>query len=141
MSDIRRFIKTTIDILEGAEDFYEKNQDTIDSIIGPREQTGERVDLKEGEPLLDAQKEDDKVLISAETNAENVGEIGFGLNVDDYSLVIDLERGKVNVKLPKDSKPEKLSTELNNGVLTVVIPREQPEIKEIEPDTDEEDEE
>jgi HSP20 family molecular chaperone IbpA len=108
-----------IDIMEGAKELYDDNQDVINSVMGDNE-----IALTEEQPLAQAERREEKAIISIETKANDVGEMEFRYDVQESSLYVDTGGYDVKVMLPEDAKPNKLDTKLNNGVLTIEIPRE-----------------
>lgn len=109
-------IRGIMDLLDDAIGYVEENRDTFESIFG-----GSRLRLGEHDPLMEASKMDDRVIITLEVSSEEFSNVS--LEYDNGKLKIRFNGKSVIADVPGDIVMEDANADLNNGVLNLEIPR------------------
>ena len=114
------------DLFEQAQAFYDENEDTINQVVGG----SKSVSLEEGELLQEAYKQDDAVIIVAETKHTDMSDINFQFDEEEVSMTVTMGDENLKVMMPQDVKPQETEARIKNGVLRAEIPRENEEVSE-----------
>lgn len=128
MTDRKDRIESWFELFEDAKEFYDDNEGRIKDVMGKKGV----VSLRDTQPLTQADKLEDEVYIVAETRQDNVGGIGFLYNEKQNMMTLDMGDDQVQVLLPSDVLVNETEAEINNGVLSVTVPRDVPEEIDVE---------
>lgn len=109
-------IKDIIKLIEDATSYIDDNRDMIESITGSG-----RIRLRDEDPLVEATKTEEKVIITMEVSGESFSNISLMYN--DGVLKVDFNGDVVTADVPGDIMMEDADASLNNGVLNIEIPR------------------
>lgn len=112
------------EIIDTIADTVEENQDLIDkamSVVGV-DSDGKTVSIADMDELSEMRSKEDMVEIVAETKMDGIGSIGVTKETD--RIEIDLGEKKIIANdVPDDLDVGNAVANLNNGVMTVQIPR------------------
>ena len=86
------------------------------------EEGTKEISIADMDELSEMRSTEDKVEIVAETKLDGVGDVGIMKNGDEIKIQLG-EKTVVANDVPEDLSLKESEVDLNNGVLTVVIPR------------------
>lgn len=113
----RHGIRDLVELFDDIMQVVEQNEGKIRKLTG----NDGHIDISEQNNLTEVSRHDDRVIITMETT-EDFSSID--VEHEDGTYFISMGGQTYAVKVPVDIIPKKTSAELNNGVLTVVIPRD-----------------
>lgn len=116
--DNKEIFEAIVSIGRDLNKFWEENQDRLKEITG-----SSTVSLADNQPLTHAQKKDGKIIISTDVSSRNSGEMSLEYKPKDSAMIIEAGGKRTKVRLPEDVLFNQASTEVNNGVLNVEMPR------------------
>lgn len=124
MDDDRRdVISTLFDKFDDVKEFYDENEEEIHDLLGVDKE--EQV-IEEPKDTAETLVKDEEVVIDIELSEPGVDEIGIKeFDFDDCKEVSISYRGKrVDIEVPSNIDMDGISSDENNGVLTITIPRD-----------------
>jgi len=114
------------DLFDSAKAFYEENEDTINEVM----KGGKEVSLQKDELLKEVYKEEDKIIIVAETGTMGLSDIDFKFNEEEMSMTVTMGGESLKIMMPKDVEPKETEARIKNGTLRAEVPRETEEVDE-----------
>lgn len=113
------------ELAEGVKDLWEEHGDDVKGFI----ESDNEISLKDSEPLIEANKTDDEVLVEMEVvNADGITDFSFSFIPGSNKMEVDGPNGTTSVILPDDSDPSNADASFNNGVLSLTVPRDSVDI-------------
>lgn len=117
--------KDIVDMINTVSDIVEENKEIVDKVaeVTGMSEDKNTVSIAEMDELSEMRSMKDKIEIVAETKMDGVGTIGITKEED--KIEIDLgEKTIVANDIPEGADVSQANASLNNGVMTVVIPRD-----------------
>ena len=122
------------ELFDLAKSFYSDNEEQINKFL----EGDKTISFREGKALKQAESLEDETVISLETNADDMSDISIGYDRENVELTISADGDKIRVKLPLDSMVGQAVGSINNGVVTISVPRDRSgDLGNIEEETDE----
>lgn len=118
--------KDIVDMINTVSDIVEDNREIVDKVaeVTGMSEDKNTVSIAEMDELSEMRSMEDKIEIVAETKMDGVGSIGITKERD--KIEIDLgEKTIVANDVPEGLDVSRANASLNNGVMTVVIPRDE----------------
>lgn len=117
----RDILDEFMEFIGGLKDVKDKNQDLIDKF---KSDGGKKVNLTDSEPLTDIHKTKESIAIETEmTGVGGPNEMSFRYNDKTGELKVSGSKDSVVFILPDDVDIDKMEASINNGVLSMEIPR------------------
>lgn len=114
-------IEDAIDTADEFLNFVRRHSDIVGSLLGGRSLDTDTLELSDGEPLRKMFKSDDKIEVVVEVPNFSSGEINIRPNDDGVFIIAGDKEYKAMT--PSDVDINEAEVNLNNEVLTVVLPR------------------
>lgn len=108
------------DLAEDVRDIANEHDDKIRSLFGKEN----KIYLRDSEPLVNANKTDDRVLVELEiVDADGVADFSFKYNEQKNQMKVVSPTGTISFMLPDDVDMDNIEASFNNGILSLDIPR------------------
>jgi len=126
MSDDERgpadLVKDLMELGRRGSKFIDENEDLIRSVVGPVENRT-RVRVTDMQPLTEVQLTDKRMLVTVEVTDASMDSVNLSANGDELTVMYGGEEVVVE-EVPDDVRLKDGEANMNNGVLTLNIPRD-----------------